>query len=227
VVLSKVRYRAFPKSATHCFISQLVTVVHTSRYTRLTLCFTHPKLAFLLCLPAYMCTRVAVTLTATPMTVGLFMLPVSAVAQVLVGGSLGLCLSFLSRSGGRVLSLAWHGVTAPSKSARSVATAVESAMRVPGVSVALVPSGKGDDSVSKDKNNDTKSKDVFKQKRTLKDPMDRLAIACCAFGNTFTLPLVFLVEVLGSIHGDRVAGYIALYLVGWSPTLWTGKGLSQ
>jgi predicted permease len=57
--------------------------------------------------------------------------------------------------------------------------------------------------------------------------MDRLAIACCAFGNTFTLPLVFLVEVLGSIHGDRVAGYIALYLVGWSPTLWTGKGLSQ
>ena len=29
--------RSFPKSATHCFISQLVTVAHTSRYTRLTL----------------------------------------------------------------------------------------------------------------------------------------------------------------------------------------------
>jgi len=54
-----------------------------------------------------------------------------------------------------------------------------------------------------------------------RDPMARIGIACCAFGNTFTLPLVFLVEVLGAAYGDRVAGYIALYLIGWSPALWT------
>tara|TARA_B110000971_G_scaffold86195_1_gene88516 strand:+ start:2663 stop:5407 length:2745 start_codon:yes stop_codon:yes gene_type:complete len=35
----EVRPWAFPKSNGHCFISHLVTVVHTSRYTRLTLCF--------------------------------------------------------------------------------------------------------------------------------------------------------------------------------------------
>ena len=51
--------------------------------------------------------------------------------------------------------------------------------------------------------------------------MARVGVACCAFGNTFTLPLVFLVEVLGAVHGDKVAGFIALYLIGWSPALWT------
>ena len=54
-----------------------------------------------------------------------------------------------------------------------------------------------------------------------RDPMDRIGVACCAFGNTFTLPIVFLVEVLGAAFGDRVAGYVALYLIGWSPALWT------
>jgi predicted permease len=27
--------------------------------------------------------------------------------------------------------------------------------------------------------------------------------------------------VLGATYGDRIAGYIALYLIGWSPALWT------
>ena len=53
------------------------------------------------------------------------------------------------------------------------------------------------------------------------DPMTRVGVACAAFGNTFTLPLLFVVEVLGASFGDRVAGYIALYLIGWSPALWT------
>ena len=51
--------------------------------------------------------------------------------------------------------------------------------------------------------------------------MNRIAVAASAFGNTFTLPIVFLVEVLGAAFGDRVAGYVALYLIGWSPALWT------
>ena len=53
------------------------------------------------------------------------------------------------------------------------------------------------------------------------DPMAKVGIACCAFGNTFTLPLVFLAEVLGASYADKVAGFIALYLIGWSPALWT------
>ncbi|OUS45831.1 AEC family transporter: auxin efflux [Ostreococcus tauri] len=51
--------------------------------------------------------------------------------------------------------------------------------------------------------------------------MSRLGIAACAFGNTFTLPLVFLTEVLGRARADETAGYIALYLIGWTPVLWT------
>jgi hypothetical protein len=35
------------------------------------------------------------------------------------------------------------------------------------------------------------------------DPMNRIAVAASAFGNTFTLPLVFLVEVLGASYGDK------------------------
>jgi len=53
------------------------------------------------------------------------------------------------------------------------------------------------------------------------DVMPRLGLAACAFGNTFTLPLVFLTEVLGAANADVIAGYIALYLVGWTPLLWT------
>ena len=42
-VMTQVRLGAFPNQAAHYFISQLVTVVHTSRYTRLTLFFTYRK----------------------------------------------------------------------------------------------------------------------------------------------------------------------------------------
>ena len=51
--------------------------------------------------------------------------------------------------------------------------------------------------------------------------MSRLGIAACSFGNTFTFPLVFLTEVLGRARADETAGYIALYLIGWTPVLWT------
>lgn len=54
-----------------------------------------------------------------------------------------------------------------------------------------------------------------------KNDMSRLGIAACSFGNTFTLPLVFLTEVLGRARADETAGYIALYLIGWTPVLWT------
>ena len=39
------------------------------------------------------------------------------------------------------------------------------------------------------------------------DPMNRIAVAASAFGNTFTLPLVFLVEVLGASYGDRCVSF--------------------
>ncbi|KAL2635999.1 hypothetical protein R1flu_007478 [Riccia fluitans] len=49
-----------------------------------------------------------------------------------------------------------------------------------------------------------------------------LIVAACAFNNSLTLPLVFLTGVLGSSEEvSRAAGYLALYMVGWSPAMWT------
>ena len=48
-----------------------------------------------------------------------------------------------------------------------------------------------------------------------------LVTACCTFGNSLTLPLVFMMSLLPPRGFDRAAGYTALFLVGWSPLLWT------
>jgi len=48
-----------------------------------------------------------------------------------------------------------------------------------------------------------------------------LTAAACAFGNSLTLPLVFLAALLPAGAFDRAAGYTALFLVGWSPLLWS------
>ncbi|KAJ7198656.1 hypothetical protein O6H91_Y500600 [Diphasiastrum complanatum] len=50
---------------------------------------------------------------------------------------------------------------------------------------------------------------------------ESLVMAACAFGNSVTLPLVLLSGILPSEEISRAAGYLSLYLVGWSPALWT------
>lgn len=49
----------------------------------------------------------------------------------------------------------------------------------------------------------------------------QLVLACCAFGNSVTLPLVFLLALLPTAAADRATGYLALFMMGWSPMLWT------
>lgn len=53
-----------------------------------------------------------------------------------------------------------------------------------------------------------------------------LVRAACTFGNSLTLPLVFLNALLPSAAFDRAVGYTALFLTGWSPLLWS-LGYSQ
>jgi len=125
-------------------------------------------------LPCYLCTRVAGTLTKTPLNQSLMVLPFGALSQVIAGTICGVLLTKLV------------------------------------VTMASLKKKRGGSS-----SNDTieiECKD---------DVMPRLGLAACAFGNTFTLPLVFLTEVLGAANADVIAGYIALYLVGWTPLLWT------
>ena len=201
------------------------------------------KLAFNVCLPTYMCTRVAATLNTTPLTLGVGVLPVCAVAQVCVGGALGAILMTGLRAVPGFVARAWRGEASglsdsSDASAGAVARGVARAVGNAGVAGAIAPG-----SVTKRREHERREHESRESERlstlgetpfvesrrrvatamaeSARDPMDRIGVACCAFGNTFTLPIVFLIEVLGAALGDRVAGYVALYLIGWSPALWT------
>jgi len=187
------------------------------------------KLAFNVCLPTYMCTRVAATLNATPLTLGLAILPVCAVAQVCFGGCMGALLMTCARMVPGLVARAWRGeASGPGASAvaegvaRAVGNAGVAGAIAPNSNVTVRPHGDGDDETASQVTKKTGLAALAAASASSsRSPMDRIGVACCAFGNTFTLPIVFLVEVLGAAFGDRVAGYVALYLIGWSPTLWT------
>ena len=134
------------------------------------------RLAFHVLLPCYLCTRVASTLTKTPLNQSLMVLPFGALSQVIAGTICGMMLTKIV------------------------------------VTMASLKKKNRNDSDNTARVIDIECKD---------DVMPRLGLAACAFGNTFTLPLVFLTEVLGAANADVIAGYIALYLVGWTPLLWT------
>lgn len=48
-----------------------------------------------------------------------------------------------------------------------------------------------------------------------------MVAASAAFGNSFTLPAVFLTTLLPAPLADRALGYAALFLLAWSPCLWS------
>ena len=48
-----------------------------------------------------------------------------------------------------------------------------------------------------------------------------MVAASAAFGNSFTLPAVFLTTLLPKALADRAVGYAALFLLAWSPCLWS------
>jgi len=48
-----------------------------------------------------------------------------------------------------------------------------------------------------------------------------LITAACAFQNSFTLPAVFLLSLLPATVADRAVAYLGLYLLAWSPCLWS------
>lgn len=51
--------------------------------------------------------------------------------------------------------------------------------------------------------------------------MRALVQTACAFGNSLTLPLLFLVSLIPAALEGVATGAIALYLLGWSPLFWT------
>ena len=51
--------------------------------------------------------------------------------------------------------------------------------------------------------------------------MKSIVKAACAFGNSVTLPLIFFSTLLSGAQYDLAAGYTALFLIAWSPALWS------
>lgn len=47
-----------------------------------------------------------------------------------------------------------------------------------------------------------------------------MVTAACMFGNSMTLPLVFLSSLLAPAVSAQAVGFLALYQMAWSPLLW-------
>ena len=54
-----------------------------------------------------------------------------------------------------------------------------------------------------------------------RETMKSIVKAACAFGNSVTLPLIFFSTLLSGAQYDLAAGYTALFLIAWSPALWS------
>ncbi|KAK3287369.1 hypothetical protein CYMTET_5116 [Cymbomonas tetramitiformis] len=160
------------------------------------------KVAFQLLLPTFLCSKVARTLAFAEPGSLLGVIPLMAVGQVMLGLVLGqACAAVIYFAGGGGLAasiLGWHP-TRPARSAQAVADATASALGAPAVGSVLAPV------------EDKKPRAAH----------NRMMILTCGFGNSLTLPLVFLMEILTPMEVERAVGYIALFLVGWSPSLWT------
>ena len=160
------------------------------------------KLAFNVLLPCYMCTRVAATLNSTPLTLSLAALPVSAALFVILGGACGAALTWVCSVVPGVVRRTWYPAVLAGNVGETIA---RSAGLSPDAAFNFNPAPGIPQSVLGGLGGDPHGRSV--PSAVKEDPMNRIAVAASAFGNTFTLPLVFLVEVLGASYGDRCVSF--------------------
>ncbi|GAQ83988.1 hypothetical protein KFL_001720010 [Klebsormidium nitens] len=158
------------------------------------------QVAFRLLIPCFLMSKVAVTLYSD-FSPALLAVPVAAIVQILLGAGMGrLAAHFAYRE--PPLVPAHFEAHQPTRASSLVAASVAIATGQPDVAVALTaPKGVGAAKLGASK--------------------EALMTATSAFGNSLTLPLVFLSALLDRAGADKAAGYLALYMVGWSPALWT------
>ncbi|CAI5463984.1 unnamed protein product [Closterium sp. Yama58-4] len=188
------------------------------------------QVSFRVLIPCFLMTKVAATLSGESLS-ALAVLPLIAILQVLVGTVLGkaACLvafhkpSSLLPSAALLPSLVTGNTSSSSSSSSGsnsssknnlkhsdgtsrethtepVSTAAEPASTAAAVSTALAS-----------------AEAAAAALRT----KESVVTAVCAFSNSLSLPLVFLTALLSQVDGDRAAGYLALFMMGWQPALWT------
>ncbi|KAL4420711.1 hypothetical protein ABPG75_010367 [Micractinium tetrahymenae] len=165
------------------------------------------QVSFQLLIPCMLFSKVAATLAAAPDTTLLLGIAAATLFQICAGALCGLVLSPLlglrqhdsssSSQGSSSSSASWRGRTSP-EAASAIALSMAAASGAPQAAAALRP----------------------RQPAPTGGPAQMVA-ASAAFGNSFTLPAVFLTTLLPAPLADRALGYAALFLLAWSPCLWS------
>lgn len=128
----------------------------------------------------------------------------AAIAQIVMGALWGILLAPLvdQRSSKELSIFGWKPFGTPPRSAAVIAAATASATGVPFAAAALLP-----------------------RPPPVVPGLRELVTAASAFGNSFTLPAVFFMTLLPPGLSDRAVAYSGLFLLAWSPCLWS-VGLS-
>ncbi|PRW21016.1 auxin efflux carrier family [Chlorella sorokiniana] len=164
------------------------------------------KISFELLIPAMLFSKVAATLAAMPDPTLLLGIAAMALLQIGIGAVCGLLLAPLLGIGPAQLeqqqrldgsSSSWRGRSSP-EAASAIAASMAAASGAPLAARALRP----------------------KQPVPVTGPWQMVAPSA-AFGNSFTLPAIFFATLLPGAMADRALGYAALFLLAWSPCLWS------
>jgi len=160
--------------------------------------------------------KVVATLSTNPPISLLYLLAAAALGQICFGALCGRMLSPLvdgSYDKSRKI-LGWHPLNPPA-SAAAIADGTARAAGIPAAAAALLPRQSSSSSL---KGGNYSSSGVGSSKI---NGMKDLATVSCAFGNSFTLPAVFFLTLLPSAAASKALGYAALFLLTWSPCLWS------
>ena len=157
------------------------------------------QVSFQVLIPSMLFSKVVSILAMQPDMSLLLGMAIAAVFQILLGFFWGTVLSPIVDGKGPNFFKKIGLIPADSTDAAvSVAKATSEAMGVPHAMDALLP------------------KPVIAS-----NGYKSLMSAASAFGNSFTLPAVFLLSLLPSSIADRAVAYLGLFLLAWSPCLWS------
>ncbi|KAL4855619.1 hypothetical protein ACK3TF_003943 [Chlorella vulgaris] len=170
------------------------------------------KVSYEIMIPAMLFSKVAQTLAAQPDASLLLGIAAIALLQICIGAACGLGLTAAlglrcetqqqqqqqQRQQQRDAGGGGWQARGSSAAASAIALSMAAASGAPAAALALKP----------------------KQAPPVAGPA-QLVPAAAAFGNSFTLPAVFLTTLLPKALADRALGYAALFLLAWSPCLWS------
>lgn len=157
------------------------------------------QVSFQLLIPCMLFSRVASTLANQPDGSLILGMALAALGQIAIGALLGAVFSpLVDGNYSRKFTLwGWHPLDAD-RPATAIATATAAAAGLPLATAALLP-------------------------RPAPAPagLRELIATACTFGNTFTLPVVFFLGLLPPLLADRAIAYVGIFLLAWSPCLWS------